>query len=439
MKVLIILSILFNTCVAFSHYKFKNIKSCPFASKQGCKTVNNKKVSKKNILITYPPNKVDKNVYKPKQVDWASVISGCHSACNFDKRLCNFYIRASAHDSLSISEGYGGTDGSMLITEEELNRPENNYDNFGFILAKNALALAKRFDASVADVISVCGAYSVKYLGGYDIIGSSTKQYPFLVGRIDSNIPNPANQLVPDDANTNDFNSFAIKYGFTIEEFTALLGSHVLLDEKQCLNKDNTYCNPLIEKCTQLSMFIWDNSYYYDLCDLNLSFQNNNKPDDIEISKEQILQNELCKFTSKFFQDKARDDVFKELNTNDNIIIETDPIKKINFVVDNNGVYRQWNYTINDGWLGMACQSKLDNNDINNNIKNSMTAFKNINYWNSVYERAYKKMINNHVRWFKNRNDGLQINGKECKSGFKWVKGLKLCKTAFHPDDSFYY
>jgi len=36
--------------------------------------------------------------------------------------LCNFYVRAAAHDSLSISEGYGGADGSLLLTEDEIRR-----------------------------------------------------------------------------------------------------------------------------------------------------------------------------------------------------------------------------------------------------------------------------------------------------------------------------
>lgn len=459
MKLLIILNLLFNVCLSFSHYKYKNLKSvysCPYSKQQKCnKNINVKnKINKKNMLITYPSNYINSTHYRPKRVDWESVISGCHAACNFDKRLCNFYIRASAHDSLSISEGYGGPDGSMLITEDELNRPENNYDNFGFILSKNALALAKRFDTSVADIIAVCGAYSVKYLGGIDIIKTSTRQNPFLVGRLDSNTPNPANQLVPDNANTDLFNMFAIKYGFTLEEFTALLGSHALLDEKECLNKDGSNCNPLIEECNNLSMFTWDNSYYYDLCDSNITMQFNVKSLETTETKKQIVKNELCKFTSPYFQQKTKDDLQKELNLDinliinenvleeeNNLMIETEPsfIKPIHVSIYDNNIIKKWNFTINDAWLGLACQNKLENNDINNNIKNSMILFKNINYWNNVYSNAYKKMINNNVRWFCLRSNGFRINGNECKSGYKFINNKRICKTAFSPNDKFYY
>ena len=456
-KILIIFSILFNECLSFRHYKYKNLNSihnCPF-SKKKCKIniKNDIKIINQKVLITYPSNYNNKMKYNPKKVDWSSVISGCHAACNFDKRLCNFYVRASAHDSLSISEGYGGADGSMLITEDELNRPENKYDSFGYILSKNALALAKKYDTSVADIISVCGAYSVKYLGGADIIGSSSIIDPFLVGRLDSTTPNPANQLVPENANTSEFNSFAIKYNFTLEEFTALLGSHALLDGKECLNKDNSICDPLIEKCNKLSMFTWDNSYYYDLCKTNITMKFNVKPFEVIQSKKQMIKNELCKFTSKQLQDNVKKDLESELNLDINAVIKENLIEEQNDLVEevttftklidvsvyeNNNI-KKWNYTINDAWLGLACQNKLDNNIINQNIKNSMLLFQNINYWNLIYNRAYKKMINNNVRWFKLKSNGFKINGNECVSGYKYFNNKKICKTAFLPDDKFYY
>jgi hypothetical protein len=453
MKSLIIISCLFNVCLSFGHYKHNNLKSttpCPYSKKQQYKT----NINKKNVLITYPYNYINNTNYNPRNVDWESVISGCHAACNFDKRLCNFYIRASAHDSLSISEGFGGTDGSMLITEEELNRPENDYDNFGYIISKNALALAKKFDASVADIISVCGAYSVKYLGGIDIIKTSSGTNPFLVGRLDSNIPNPANQLVPDDANTDLFNNFAIKYGFSLEEFTALLGSHALLDNKECLNKDNSSCNPLIEECTNLSMFTWDNSYYYDLCNSNITMQFNVKSLERTQTKKQMIKNELCKFTGSYFQQKTKDDLKKELNLDINNIINENNLeeennlfteiepefnKPIDISIYENNTIKRWNFTINDAWLGLACQNKLENNYINNNIKNSMISFKNINYWNTIYSNAYKKMINNNARWFRLRSNGFRINGNECKSGYKIINNNRICKTAFLSNDKYYY
>ena len=153
----IIVSLLCNDVVSFP----KMIKTHKFG-------IKNK--AHKTLRLTLPKHKTLVKGYHPHFVDWASVISGCKATCRYDKRLCNFYVRAAAHDSLSISEGYGGADGSLLLTEDEIRRSENNYDNFAFLLSKNALSLAKKFNSSVADIISVCGAVATEFLGGPTII-----------------------------------------------------------------------------------------------------------------------------------------------------------------------------------------------------------------------------------------------------------------------------
>ena len=458
MKSIFIITFLLNisSIYSFKHYKYYNIKAvkgCPFKNNK-CILNKNPPNTKKDYIITYPSYKDKVNNYNPRKVDWSSVISGCHAACNFDKRLCNFYIRASAHDSLSISEGYGGPDGSMLITEDELKRPENNYDNFAYKLSKNALALAKRFDTSVADIIAVCGAYSVKYLGGINII-QSNQANPFLVGRIDSTTPNPANQLVPENANTTDFNNFAIKYGFSLEEFSALLGSHALLDEKNCLNKDRTtLCNPLEKPCKDISMFTWDNSYFQDICSKNITIKFNSAPNEFIKTKKQLIKNELCKFTSEYFKNDVKKDLALELNLDieqillqdnvqelNDIIVEQDIqiIKSIDVTHFENSIINEWLYTTNDAWLGLACQNKLEANNYNLELSNSLNKFKTSKTkWELVYMKAYKKMINNNVRWFNLKKNGFSITGNECKSGYKLYNNIKLCKTAFLPDETFY-
>ena len=167
---LLILSNMFNFINCFEHYKYYNNKNCnKQLNKKLCPfTNNNNNYKKNNVRIIYPKLKTSSNKYNYYRIDWQSVISGCHASFNFEKRLANFYIRAAAHDSLSISEGYGGPDGSVLITDDELRRPENKYDSFAFTVSKNALSLANRFDTSVADIIAVCGAYAVQYLNGPD-------------------------------------------------------------------------------------------------------------------------------------------------------------------------------------------------------------------------------------------------------------------------------
>ncbi len=471
--ILLNLLILININYSYQFKQFKENKNikCPFVNlekidlKPNIKDKNVKKYkhNKHEVLITYPSwkSKENKN-YNPKKVDWSSVISGCHAACNFDKRLCNFYVRASAHDSLSIAESYGGPDGSLVLTQDELNRPENNYDLFAYKLSKNALSLAKRFDASVADIISVCGAYAVKYTGGIDIIGSSTEEEPFLVGRMDSTTPNPANQLVPENADTNMFNEYANKFGFTLSEFTALLGSHALIDEKECLNKDRiTYCDPLVSNCNDISMYYWDNSYYQDLCSKNITIEFNTYPNEFIKTKKQLLRNELCKFTSDYFRNEVKQDIGIEFELNVEEIINQDITQENNDlmievdtpfikpsvvkVYDMSNNLEQWRYTTNDAWLGLACQNKLENNNINNQIQSAMNMFKNNEYiWDSTYTTAYKKMINNNVKWFKKKSDGFKINGNECNSGYKTYiiqntqEQIKICKTAFGPDEKFY-
>jgi hypothetical protein len=53
--------------------------------------------------------------------------------------------------------------------------------------------------------------------------------------------------------------------------------------------------------------------------------------------------------------------------------------------------------------------------------------------------KAYKKMINNNVRWFNLKTNGLRITGNECNSGYRIYKNKRLCKSAFNPNEAFYY
>ena len=169
------------------------------------------------VLQVKMPNWKPKTMsYDPTRVDWNGVISGCRATCRYDRRLCNFYVRASAHDSLSISEGFGGADGSLFLTLDEINRQENAYDSWAFLLSKNVLALAKRYNTSVADVIAVCGAIATEYSGGPKII-TLNEQDPFLVGRFDTVEPNPAKALPGSNIDMNSFVSFSNKWNLTDE------------------------------------------------------------------------------------------------------------------------------------------------------------------------------------------------------------------------------
>ena len=114
-------------------------------------------------------------------------------------------------------------------------------------------------------------------------------------------------------------------------------------------------------------------------------------------------------------------------------------IKSIDVTHFENSIINEWLYTTNDAWLGLACQNKLEANNYNLELSNSLKKFKTSKTeWELVYMKAYKKMINNNVRWFNLKKNGFSITGNECKSGYKLYNNIKLCKTAFLPDETFY-
>jgi len=377
------------------------------------------------VLIKVPKWKPKLSEYKPQNVDWNGVISGCRAACRFDKRLCNFYVRAIAHDALSISEGYGGADGSIILTQDEISRPENNYDSFAFILSKNVLALAKKYDSSVADILAVCGAVATEFHGGPKII-KQDKVQPFLVGRLDNIVPNPGKSLAAANLNTMGFSTFAQKRNLTIEEMTALMGSHSLLDTTGCLKTNGVMCDPRKEPCQDLAMYKWSNRYYKDVCTPNIRINIPRVKSTLPFQTVEFWRlQKICKFTSKQLRDRAVGVFDLELipvngGPIDQNALVTDlglPTEDITWF-DSKFISRPWNYTINDAYLGLACQGKLENTEYNKKIRISMNTFKNSKEsWDTMYIRAYKKMINTGVNW--SVKGGLAITGDECPSGYK--------------------
>ena len=388
--------------------------------------------------IKLPKWKPKTEKYDPTLVDWQSVISGCKASCRFDKRLCNFYVRAAAHDSFSISEGFGGADGSVLLTQDEIRRPENNYDSWAFLLSKNALALAKKYNTSVADVIAVCGAVSTEYLGGPKIISYDYQSFgninqPFLVGRFDSIEPNPPNKLPGSNINLTSFANFAKNKNLTMEEITALMGSHSLIDDNGCKKPNGNNCDPTKESCLDLNMYKWSNKYYKDACSPNIRI--NNPP--VRSSEplktlETLRKHNMCKFTSTELRSRSMDIFDQEIKTilgnpePDALVLDLDTEMEDVSWFSKNLTSRKWIYTVHDAWMGKACQRKVKANiDYHNygnvvNIGNSMNNFKNnATYWNEIYIRAYKKMVNIGANW----SVKMSITGDECPSGY--ISALK--------------
>lgn len=418
------------------------------------------------LQVKLPAWKPKTDLYDPTIVDWKGVISGCRATCRYDKRLCNFYVRAAAHDSLSVSEGFGGADGSLILTADEMSRPENNYDSFTFLLSKNVLALAKRYNSSVADVVAVCGAVATEYQGGPTIISNDSIE-PFLVGRFDKTVPNPNHALAPANLNTTGFANFAQNRNLTIEEMTALMGSHSLLDTKGCERTNGTQCDPTIESCTDLRIYRWSNMYYRDVCSPIIRINDPPIRSTIPLKTLDFLRKQdMCKFTSPELRKRALDLFDTEIVTlfgikrPDAMVIDLDVEKEHVSWFSLANIARQWMYTINDAWLGLACQNKLPKTTQNIQIGNAMNVFKNSSAeWDKVYIRAYKKMVNVGASWAV--PNGYAITGDECGSGYiSALKGLVLdcslcdetarrsgtyncdnnckCKTAFSNSVKFY-
>jgi len=398
---------------------------CVIPKVQAIDNIAVKLPSNKTLRVELPAWKPKTATYDPTKVDWRSVVSGCRAACRFDRRLCNFYVRASAHDSLSISEGFGGADGSLLLTEDELRRPENRYENFAAILSKNALALAKRYDTSVADIIAVCGAVATEFAGGPKIVEHHVTQ-PFMVGRYDKTIPNPAKSLAPANMDTFGFSNFATSRNLTHAEMTALMGSHALMDEKGCQQMNGQLCDPTVSPCTDLKMYRWSNVYYRETCVPNIRINDPPVRSALPLKTFDFLRkHELCKFTSQLFRDKAVAAFENEVRTLIGITNPATLVMEIDAEFDRVSwfdkayTHRQWMYTVHDAHMGRACQRKVPQTPYNIEIGDAMNRFRNSqSEWDLMYTQAYKKMVNIGVTWSTLTPDGFAITGDECKSGY---------------------
>jgi len=304
------------------------------------------------------------------------------------------------------------------------------------------LSLAKKFNSSVADIISVCGAVATEFLGGPTII-TYDRHHPFLVGRHDRDVPNPANSLAPANLNTTGFSQFAEKRNLTLEEMTALMGSHALLDEKGCLMNNGSMCNPHKSPCTDLKMFTWTNIYYKETCIPKIRINNPPALSTLPLpTKEFLMNQQMCKFTSVELREKTMGILTQEIvdplgGVLDPKAVVGGPDTEFEDVTwfNQSTISKKWDYTIHDAWMGKACQNDIEKSITNDNIGEYMRKFRDYpNYWNKIYIRAYKKMINTGATW--NKHGGMPIHGKECISGFvsDIHENCKLCHANEYGD-----
>lgn len=366
-----------------------------------------RKVSSRKLLVDiklYDPiddYKVIEN-YDPSKVNWNSVVQSCNEAFAFEKRYANFFIRTSAHDALAFDSKRGGADGSVLLSKDELSRPENTYDKFTHKISSVSKKISFKTGSSIADIIAVCGAVAVKYLGGPNIFEINTTT-PFYVGRTDTKVANPHKQLAKASLNTNEFAEFAQVKGLSLKEMTALMGSHVLIDDQNCKNNDGTECDPEKERCDRIKMFTWSNLYYKDACSIptNIYLPAIEVPENI--TRAQKKKNAMCRYTStKLKANEVADAAFDILDPTDQVDPMTNKLPNgyLNVVIPLKE-RPLWPYTVNDAYLGKACQSKTAKpQETDGLIGSHMREFANNGFsWNTVYAEAYKKMISLRAVW----------------------------------------
>jgi hypothetical protein len=182
-------------------------------------------------------------------------------------------------------------------------------------------------------------------------------------------------------------------------------------------------------------MYKWSNKYYNDVCTPTIRVNVPRVKSTLPLQTVEYARlQEMCKFTSKKLRDRAvtafDTEIIPVTGIKDPKALITDlglPTEDVTWF-DNNYISRQWNYTINDAYLGLACQRKLENTVYNKEIGDSMNLFKSSSSaWDKVYVRAYKKMMNTGVNWAV--PNGFAITGDECKSGYIWELDFYYSKT----------
>lgn len=390
------------------------------------------------------------NKYDPEQVDWRSLVVSCAKSVQYEKRLGNFYIRMAFHDSMSVTckdgQGCRGADGSLPLFSEEQLLQQNSFDGFSTIASKWILAIASKYQASVADTVAVCGAVAIEVLGGPDVLAFD-RQFPFFVGRIDN--PEPSTGPLPAaDVSIQYINDFSLKWGITLEEMVSLLGSHTLFPFQGCRTTSlgsPPLCNPKLQNCTNLQMFTWNTRFYIDACTPLVRKTLRPRKSDFEVPGDGFLtgpamddareRHEMCKFSNPTFRKWAKQfDNNGPPDVKHEIYWTNDQCQRALPGVEPNCPHApRWYYTAIDADLGLACQGATGGGPytaLHNAVGVYMKRMLNMKHWDTVYVTAYKKMVGIGARFSKK----IAITGWECPSGWVGISQRDdwLCKQYGH-------
>ncbi|KAG2441979.1 hypothetical protein HYH02_009772 [Chlamydomonas schloesseri] len=392
--------------------------------------------------------------YDPRTKDWVSVVATCRELFQYEKRMASFFIRSSFHDSMAVDVSQcpgpncGGADASLLLSIEEMARPENAYDDFSLLAARAAKKIASFFDISVADTLAVCAAVAPEVLSkGRIKILTGSGPGVLRVGRLDSMMPSPPGNLPAATASVEEFAAFWSARGITAAEATALMGSHALIDTQACYNgrKINDYCNPATSDCSDVRMFRWENHYYKDICSPTLTITPLT-PEDMAVDPAETpilgmtdpemdaeAKQEMCKFTSNEGRAMAMNNLAQVRRGNrSEAVVPPEPVLVtwtnkncragaaygIN-VTEQCPHAHLWFYTTNDAYLGQACQG-VGSTPEAIGVRSATRSFvKNQTAWDVTYRSGYLKMVTAFANWSPLANDTkpYSINGGECSSG----------------------
>eukprot|EP00198_Chlamydomonas_reinhardtii_P001096 XP_001690431.1 predicted protein [Chlamydomonas reinhardtii] len=394
--------------------------------------------------------------YDPRGKDWVShrVVAMCRELFKYEKRLASFFMRAAFHDSLAVDVSQcpgpncGGADASLVLSLEEMARPENAEDNFAELAGRAAKKIASFYDVSVADTLAVCAAVAPEVLskGRIKILTGSGKGV-LRVGRLDSVVPAPPGNLPAANTTLEQFAAFWAARGISATEATALMGSHALIDDQACFQGKgmSDYCNPATADCSNVRMFRWENHYYKDICSPTLTVRTE-KPGELDPVETPIVgmtdpeidaeaRRETCKFTSKEGRTMAMNRLAlmrcglmpEPVEPEDGVTVTWTYKNCRDGAAYGINVAEQcphahlWFYTPNDAYLGLACQG-VGTSAAAAEVRSATRAFiKSQDEWDKAFSSAYIKMVTAFALWpdadGSDRKAAYLINGGECATG----------------------
>jgi hypothetical protein len=189
-------------------------------------------------------------------------------------------------------------------------------------------------------------------------------------------------------------------------------------------------------------MFTWSNIYYKETCIPKIRINNPPALSTLPLQTKEFLMNQqMCKFTSVELRDKAIGILAQEIGDPFGGVLDPKavvggPDTEFEDVTwfNQSTISKKWDYTIHDAWMGKACQNDIEKSITNDNIGDICGNLEIIQIIGIKSTLEHIKMINTGATW--NKHGGMPIHGKECTSGFisDIHENCKLCHVNEYGD-----